>query len=334
MAYQLFIGLSHNPTKLVINDEKKESFTIKEFDSVVCGLSNKEELAKYLYDKGIIKFSTITLPLNLKHKYKEKMLKDEIIYDDELLRYYATTSKNKTKLEVTSNLTEFIEYIKSIALHETTSNYLLAPQQENNLSFEDCLLLDSILKGNNYSLDIRSLLNQYKHYINSMNQYPDEQLEIYNEINSVNQQIRRYFTDSYLNLRKMIIWEKRYQEILKRNLQNTSDEVKKIMFTSQLKQIEIEKDYRNGISDKRDSIDVLTYEEAEEEYYLNHYNYIEPLDIINPKMKELYEWGGVDAVRQYMDLDEIYAYGDEDAKAIGLLPLDNHNLPNSKGTKK
>lgn len=329
------------PLKLNSSDQNEKKYSIKQIDSITCNYKNEEEFIqdlKKIPENRI--FDNQDYSLILTSEYRGKIRNQQVIYNDKLLQYYASSTQNKQKLDITPKLQEFIDYIKILATNSTTSSYLLNPYNVTDISEYDQVSLDLALGkditkfGDNNTIvkpSLRTLLRHYNGLISSLN-LGEEQENIMEDIRRIEKQIQNYFTDSYKNLREAIIWEKIYRDVLEKSFENTTDEVKRIVLTSQINQVDSEINYRNGISDNHFKGDVLSYSDAEAIYLSKCDNDAKYQEITNPKMKELYEWGGIDAVREYMDIDEIYQNGLDDAIAIGLIPS-NYKEKNSKVKK-
>lgn len=315
------------PLKFKLNNKTKDEFTIKEIDSITCDFNSEEDLIDFLKndDDNYINESG-EKKLVLTHVYKDRMKQDELIFNDKMLGYYAEKTKNKKVLHETTELIDFIEYIKSLALNNITSNYILSPNKVEGLLFGDISELKNTLPTDIYDyskheivkLGLVSLLKQYK-VAKETCETIENSTESGEELDNINRKIMSFFTENYQNLRKTVLWEKKYKEILKRQILDEKDEIKKITLVSQLEQVDIQQNYRNKINDKRKSIHLISNEEAEIVYELREESQYWNYQIQNERMAELYNQGGLTAVMENMDIDEIYCNMD-DAHAIGIFP--------------
>lgn len=321
------------PLKFKSNNNLKDEFSIKEIDSLTCSFKNEEEFIKKLRNSGDRYISDSNEKhLLLTHVYHGYLKQDEIVYQDQLLKQYAINSRGKKELKMTSELNQFIEYIKSLALNDITSDYILDPTNIDNLSFEekrelkDTLPQDIYKRNNNYynseqqvvRFGLSNLLKQYK-IIKESYYTMEDTIELDEELAHINKQISSYFIENYQNLRKVIIWENKYKNILINKIDKETSEAKRIELLSQLEQIQIEQDYRNGINDRRNSIELISQEDAEIFIEQRENQKYKITEITNERMAELYNQGGLTAVMENMDIDEIYG-NMEDAHAIGLFP--------------
>lgn len=307
------------PLQFKIMGKVKDRFSIKEIDSLICGFRNEEEFIEQLR-----KFGNNYINDNREEKllltnyYNGRLYEKQIIFNDRFLQNYAINNRNCKQNTYTEQLGDFISYIKSIALNEVTSNYLLNPVKVESLSVDEKSKLKYIFSPDiDKKQGIITILSKYKNYMNEYEfQHKNnlDTIEIERELLYVDKEIKSYFVESYQNLRKMIEWECAYKDILEKKIKETSNEFERVALSSQLEQISIYKEYRNGISDRRDQITVLSVDDAKNIY--SHKKGIR--DIENEKLLELYSNGGIENVMENMSVDDIYS-NPNDAEIIGLI---------------
>lgn len=316
------------PLQFNSKNKLKKFFSIKEIDSLTCSYQSEAAFLADLKKYGFSYFQDDSKDhLFLTYENKSGYIKqEEILYNNKLLRYYAIASRNISTLAPTNQLYEFIEYIKTLALNTTTSPYLLSPGKIADLSSDEKASLKKSLpqdissKGHIIKLSLISYLKQYRD-LSLQYKDLDSTLEVDCELDFINKKIYSCFTESYQNLRQMMIWEKKYQEILKKKMQDSTDDAKKVVLKSQLDQVQTQQNYRNGVEDKRSSSKVLSLEEAQASIMISDNAYNQYTTIQNEFMMELFKKGGIEAVMENMSVDDIYN-NIEDAKRLGILPKD------------
>ena len=124
---------------------------------------------------------------------------------------------------------------------------------------------------------------------------------------------KKFYEKNYHNIREVVVWENEFRNILKKQLKDKNTQ-NKDEIESCLNYVNFQKDYRNDRMDK-----------DEWEYYEDEFLYgkVEPIkmqreQISNEKMLELYNEGGIEAVWEGMDADEIYR-SESDAANLGII---------------
>lgn len=313
-------GMQCLPLIFKVNGIKKDKFSIKEIDSLICGFKDEKEFIEKLksYGNNYINDNRVE-KLLLTSNHNGYLHEKRILFNDKFLQKCAINNRKDKKIGYTEEVKQFISYIKNIALNDVTSNYLLNPSKVDCLTLEEKSKLKNIFPQNvKKSGQIISLLKNYKNYMSNYNfQYKNNlsTTEIEQELIYNDKEIKNYFLDNYQNLRKIVEWEHMYKEILMKKMKQTSSKFEQISFMSQIEQVNIYQDYRNGISDKRKQVFLLSVDDAKAIY--------EPKkntrDIKNEKLRELYSAGGLENVMENMSIDEIYS-NLSDAEIIGLIP--------------
>ena len=335
------------PLRFYLSDKLKDSFKIEEIDSLLCGYKNESDFINELKKHNVSYLTSKeknNKHLTLAYKAKRETKEAPIIFDDLLLFEQATNlrsklnvaTKDKKILTDNSNrLLNYIEFIKSLAMNKTTHNFLLKPMSIPYLDNCTASKLNIDIFNDKYinktgsfgeetkvkvNIGLRTLLEEYvtykKLYDENM-RYGESVLSVERELNRINDKINLFFRSDYRNLRKMIEWEEKYKEVLISSLENNNiDSKQKNIIKLQIKKLNLEKEYRNG----RISFCETLYIDEEEEYYseisLNEQS--RPKRFQNQQIAELYKEGGIEAVMEGMDLDQILSYTD-DAIELGII---------------
>lgn len=322
------------------NKKTKTKFKIEELDTLTSTFKDEQsfliELLKY-GDKYIKE--TPKHPIIITHQAKEKIYRDEVIYNDKLIALSATElrrkKRNKQKDELvlltpTTKLTDFIEYIKILALDPISRPYLLDPDSLGNaITYSDKKALKKLVKDDVTKYDsvnkqakvvsrgIKSLLREYVEYCDVYDRQKvsgESSVEIGKDLEELNKEINLYFRKDYRNLRNMVAWENTYLRVLNERLEKNNSLENKVIVLPQIQRVNLEKNYRNDIIDK----------EYRDYYYENcrlnreYSTAPEKKEIKSEKMYELFQEGGYEAVMNGMDADEIYSHMD-DAETLGIV---------------
>lgn len=334
-----FFYPSVTPLKFFLSGKLKDHFKIEELDSLLCSYKNKHEFLSELKKHNLAYLSEQernSEELTLSYRQGKTTKERTIIYDDLLLYEQAIITRNrKTKQKATEEgdpqrLTRYIQFIKSLALNKTTRPFILYPEKIKYLDFDSREKLSPNIffdydTGNNIIPGVRTLLTRYivakENYEENYNRHlstlnEEKQLRIANE------QLNRFFQNSYQNLRKMIEWEIDYKEVLtncltKKELTNARKEIIKL----QLRRLDIAKKYRNQ-SDPLFNTNIYDIDEEEEYTAYSDLSSIEPV-FTNQEIADLYHIGGKQAVMENMDLDDIFRY-EGDAVKLGLIYQDKN----------
>lgn len=307
------------PLQFKIMGKVKDKFSIKEIDSLTCGFKNEDEFIEQLRKFGHHYINEDREEkLLLTNYYGGRLYEKQIIFDDRLLQSYAINNRDCKQNAYTEQLGEFISYIKSIATSDVTSDYLLNPTKVSSLSVDEKSRLKYIFSPDiDKKQGIITILSRYKNYMKEYEfQHKNnlDTIEIERELLYVDKEIKNYFVENYQNLRKMIEWECAYKDILEKKVKETPDTFFQIALSSQLEQIAIYREYRNGISDRRSQVAVLSVDDAKDIYSREK----GIRDIENEELLELYSNGGIENVMENMSIDDIYS-NPNDAEIIGLI---------------
>lgn len=337
------------PLKFILEGKEKNSFKIEEIDSLLCSFKNKEEFIEilkshnisYLYPEERTK-EDLVLAYNVKGETKE----DKIIFNDRLLFEQAINLRIRKKLakkgekvltEYSERLINYIRFIKSLALNKTTSDYILNPKSISHLTSEEKALLNfSFLNSFNIKVNQGSTKN-YKSYIKLglqtlLRKYAVDTkqrqeslekgisaLDIEKEIDNTNKNIILFFREDYRNLRRMIVWEENYKEVLLSclNKEELSDYDKEIIKV-QLSKIDLAKRVRNSDAVTEDEMFYLTLDEKYIYSDLLNTKQTNTKFFDDPRIAEFYADGGIENVMEQMDLDEILK-SEDDAIKLGII---------------
>lgn len=313
-----------DPLKFKVKNQLKQDFSIKEVDSLTCTYQDEKEFLSQLRKKGncYFKDESIDHLLLTYHNHSGKIKQVPVLYHNKLLRDYAITSRDKSKLDFTESISEFIEYIKEIAFHNTTAPYLLFPDKVRGITLEEKMLLKEPLpKDIPYQVDkvrigLTSYLKNYRR-LSLEDCELNSPLELDQELRFLNQKIYSGFLEDYQNLRSFMVWEENYQRVLKRQLQDEKDDATRMVLKSQLDQVQINRNYRNGEEDRRDEIEIISIDEARE--IISFQEESKYKHIISDDMRDLLNSGGIEEVMNSMSADDIYQNMNI-AKALGIIP--------------
>lgn len=317
-----------------------ESFRIEQLDFLTSLYKNEkdfiDELCKYqgYYIDDPQNNKPITIATLNKKNLKIKNV--PVIYNDKFINEITSEirskklNRNKEKgkviLDNTEHLIDFVEYVKTLALNEISRKYLVNPRTSlvDEIPIEDRYILkdfisgDKKLKNGMIKRGLRSILTEYvgyKSFYDKMVNNGYLTLELDANLKTINNDLLMHFRSSYLNIREVIVWEDNLKRILEKQMQDKScqnrDEIENC-----LNYINFQRSYRNDIIDKN-----------EFEYYQYEFLYdkIEPLilnrkrePIKNEKMLQLFNEGGIAAVWEGMDADEVYR-NESDAVRLGII---------------
>lgn len=332
-----------------IDDRKKvKSFRIEQLDFLTSlyqdEKSFKKELAKDEYQGHYIenKESNKPITITISNKKSFKIKEMPVIYNDKFIT--RITSEIRIKKEVrdkkkkdqhkkgksedivldnTSYLKDFVEYVKTLATNEISRKYLINPRKSlKELSLDDRYILNDAIKddtelNNGRTIrGLRSILNEYVGYSRIYEERKNagqSTLEIDENLKMIDNELAMHFRKNYHNIREVIVWENEFRNILKKQLKDKNTQ-NKDEIESCLNYVNFQKDFRNYRLDK-----------DEWEYYEDEFLYgkVEPIEIQrepvgNEKMLELYNEGGIEAVWEGMDADEIYR-SESDAANLGII---------------
>lgn len=323
-----------------------ESFRIEQLDFLTSLYKNEkdfiDELCKYqgYCMKNIRGNKPITITTLSKKNLKINDI--PVIYDDYFINKItseirikklkrAESKKNLDKkykesniiLDNTEHLNDFVEYVKSLALNETSRKYLINPRMslreipiDDRYILKDTLKDDKVLRNGTLKKGLRSILNEYVNYKSYYDKvkndgYLTSGLDA--NLRAINNGLLAHFSNDYHNIREVIIWEDRLRIILEKQLSD-AECLNKDNIKSLLNYVNLQKNYRNDKIDKREWLyyqDAFLFDKVEPIYARNRI-------IKDEKMLELFKLGGIAAVWEGMDADKIYR-NEEDAEQLGLI---------------
>lgn len=312
------------PLKFNCNGEIKDKFTLEEIYSLTALYEDEKSLIE-----DIKKHNTSYLGSEVKNNeltlvYKYKGLKEQpIIYCDLLLHQESMRLRMQKQNKIVPHsriISQFVNYIKRMAINETTRDFLLDLNKIEYLSYYEKEYLDiDNLTGDKYNHNKVGLKMLLQEYIINKRLYDDaidKKIStniIETELREINEELIKYFSTDYKHVVKMIIWENRYIEILKKQLKKDSiSNERKEIIKQQIIKLEMEKNFRNGLNECE-----IPYYFDEEESYKSNQNNITSSDFENETIQMFYNCGGIEEVMNFMDLDDIVSYED-DAKKLGL----------------
>lgn len=303
----------------------------KDEKSFIEELSKDEYQGHYIEDRESNK--PITITISNKKSFKIKNV--PVIYNDKFITEITSeirmkklkkNGKNKKSdiiLDSTEDLIDFVEYVKTLAMNEVSRKYLINPiKRLKEVSIEDRYVLNNVIRDdielNNGKVKrgLKSILSEYigyKTFYEERKNAGQSTLELDENLKAINDELLMYFKRDYHNIREVIVWENKFKMILENQLENKNcinrDEVENC-----LNYINFQKEYRNDRMDK-DEWDYYQYE------FFN--GKVEPIKmqrdpINNEKMLELFNEGGIAAVLEGMDADEIYK-SESDARSLGII---------------
>lgn len=312
------------PLKFNCNGKVKDRFTLEEIYSLTALYEDEKSLIE-----AIKKHNTSYLDSESKNKeltlvYRYNGLREQpIIYCDLLLHQESMRVRMQKQNKTISHskiFYQFVNYIKGMALNETTRDFLLDLNKIEYLSYHEKEYLDiDSLTGDKYNKNKVGLKTLLQEYIINKRLY-DEAIEkkistniIEKELREIDKELQKYFSTDYRHIVKMITWENRYIEVLKKQLKkdNISNERKEII-KHQIIRAKMEKNYRNGLKECKDS-----YFNSEERTYKPNQNNITSSGFENETIQMFFNYGGMEEVMNFMDLDDIVSY-ENDAKKLGL----------------
>ncbi|MDO5003546.1 MAG: hypothetical protein Q4E39_04905 [bacterium] len=328
----------------------KGGYRIDELDYFTSQKENEKSFYEALVQEGLIdKTRSMTKDITLFHtKSGGQISKDDIIYGDKMvaktaLNYVAQKIK-KAKYETndeimvddSAEVLEFIDYIKKLTLDKESSKYIIGPyphyydENDKLINLGGLISNDIYNKGKLCVEGLQSLLRKFVIYNNRCDeaeQNGEDVLETRMALNSINQKIDTAIRSRYLVFRNLIVWEQRYEKVLKKELENETNPKQQNVLSVLLDEIKFQRDYRNGkitkdildlfYSEKRDRLDYVPTKKE----YLN-----------NDEMEQLYMDGGIENVMINMDTDVLYST-ESNIKDIEILSKREQNESSFHGKK-
>lgn len=308
----------------------KSGYRIEELDYFTSQCKNENEFYNALVSNNYIDISkSKTKSIVISHiKQSGKIVNDDIIYDDELVTKTALDiiakklrkSKYKTSDKIMVNDSEevlqFIEYIKNLALDKESRKYLIGPYPHYFDENDKLIDLEEMISKDFYNSDklcvegLNSLLKKFVLYTNSYQESVmnnEDTIEAKSNLDRINKKIDKTIREKYLAFRNLIVWENRYEQVLKKEFEQEQNPKKKNIMAVLLEEVKLQRNYRNGkidkcvletfYSEKRDRMD---YESSDENVG----------SFKNEEMERLYREGGIENVMINMDTDILYGNQD------------------------
>ncbi len=325
-----------------------DKLKIEELDALTSRFSSQEDFYDALFqlgnyvdgsDKNII----------ITHSKNKVIFLDNPIYNDKFIyscaieliqrkkepgdisiRYDKTNYYPQTKpiilLRNSEAMLSFIDYIKELSLNPYAYKYFLNQSllddisESDKLYLGDCLYDDIYANGKLVKRGIKSLLRKYVELVHES----DNRSDIESEIDYIEREINLCIRGDYRVLRRLVEWEDRCLEILKKQQTRTISLVKKRKYAVLESDILIHKQYRNGEVSAyalrkyyNNRVDICEEEAMEDDlahqdYYENIFRYDES------ELSNLYSEGGIENVMNFMDVDEIYGNPNNYGSAVKL----------------
>lgn len=316
-----------------------EEFKIEELDMLTSSYEDEQEFLGVLlkYGDTYIKES----PKNnimITYQRGNILSSSPVIYNDYLIYLKANEIRRKKKetkekvlLEEDILLGDFISFIKRLARNKVSRRYLLSPDSlGDDVSYTDKKALKKLMKDDvkkflgevngeaQYKIlekGIRTLLTDYVE-IHELLEYNQEQdifaLKKDEKLEKVEKEIDFYFRRDYRNLRMMVAFENKYLEVLEKSIKKDSSIQNRMLISPLIEEVRLQKEVRNGVQDRR----------MLEEYYMFLDNPIAPQEpdyIESEEVRRLLEEGGLSAVMEHLDADQLYRQYLPDTERLGIV---------------
>lgn len=313
-------------------------FKIEELDSLTSFFQNEQDFLAELLDYGDTYIKTSPKNHIIITYHKENIISSSpVIYNDRLIYFKSSeirrkkkTTKEKVLLEKDVLLRDFIDFMKRLARNKVSRRYLLSPDTlGDDVSYSDKKALKKLVKDDvrkylgevngeaRYQMiekGIRSLLKDYARS-HELLEYQRKMglstLHVQQELEQVETEIELYFRRDYRNLRMMVAFENQYLEVLEKSIKHDDSSVNRVLLSPLITEVLLQKEVRNGVLDRR----------ALEEYYMSLENPIvpeEPDFIKYEEVRELLKEGGISAVMEQLDADQLYGIYLSDAERLGI----------------
>lgn len=309
-----------------------DKFKLEELDALTTQFKNKEDFVENLLKHGQNYISnTKYCNITMTHSRGNKIYQDDIIYGDlminEVAREIMLKKKNKEDNEIvlideSEKITEFIEYIKGLALNKTVRKYLIEPLSVTHLELNDMYVLDKLVDSDVVKDDVvikKGLKGLLKEYIFATDAYKgcleanEDTLEVEMDLEKINKKINKCIISDYRVFRNLIAWENRVATIFEKITETTKVEEKKVSYLKVLSEIKIQKKFRNNLV----SVDVLNTFYGDLDYMFEEVE-SNSASIENDELESTYEQGGIEEVMNNYDLDDIYGSSKNYESAIKL----------------
>lgn len=316
-----------------------EEFKIEELDMLTSSYEDEQEFLNNLlrYGDTYIKES----PKNnimITYQRGNILSSSPVIYNDRLIYLKANEIRKKKKetkekvlLEKDILLSDFLSFIKRLARNKVSRRYLLSPDSlGDNVSYTDKKALKKLMKD-----DVKKFLGeingeaQYKILEKGIKTLLMDYVEIYEllehnqkngvstlnlqeKLEKVEDEIALYFRKDYRNLRMMVAFENKYLEVLEKSIKKDSSISNRMLISPLLREVSLQKEVRNGIVERK----VL------EDYYMaldNPIPFKEPDFIDSEEVRTLLKEGGISAVMEHLDADQLYGTYLPDTEMLGIV---------------
>ncbi len=314
-------------------------FKIEELDMLTSRYEDEQAFLGDLlkYGETYIKESPKNNILIIYHK-DNILSSSPVIYNDRLI--YIKASEIRRKKELTKEkvllandilLRDFVDFVKRLARNEVSRRYLLSPDSlGDDVSSKDKKTLKKLVKSDikkfigeingeaRYKIlekGIKTLLIDYVGKYELLKYRKEKKLPMLNlqeELKELEKEINLYFRRDYRNLRMMIAFEDKYLEVLEKSRKKDSSIENRMIVSPLITEVRLQKEVRNGVLDRK----------ALEEYYISLENPImvkEPNFVEYEKIRELLREGGIPAVMEQLDADQLYGTYLSDTEKLGIV---------------
>lgn len=316
-----------------------ENFKIEELDMLTSLYEDEQEFLSDLlkYGETYIK-ETPTNSIIITYQRGNILSSSSVIYNDQLIYEKAKEIRRKKKetkervlLEKDMLLSDFIDFVKRLARNKISRRYLLSPDSlGDDVSYTDKKALKKLVKDDvrkflgevngeaQYKVlekGIKTLLTDYvrKYEIVEYNREKGiSTLNVEKELEEVEKEIDLYFRKDYRNLRGMVAFENKYLEVLEKSIKRDDRIANRIVISPLIEEVRLQKEVRNGEQDRR----VL------EGYYMSLDNPVilkEPEFIDSEVVRTLLKEGGIAAVMEHLDADQLYGKYLSDTERLGIV---------------
>lgn len=289
------------PLTFRLKGKLQEKFKLEELDALTSGYKTEEDFIVALsklegyeafFKKAPDKHLIIT------HQSKGRIIKNEVIFNNEMIRKYAyelirntaTSDRRAIRLSDSKELDELVKRVKAYTLNPVSTSEL------RNSKYCDYMLkqeLDSFLK-------LRT-----KNFIT-----PEEQDDLFDIERSINNNMHKYKT-----LRGFIVWEERYKKL---QLKQENKVQEKANLDVQYKMLDssIADDYKAQIEEEKriyaENRDLLESVITDDDIFIK-----------DEQLAQLFRDGGTQAILEQMDANDIYNKSTSDLEKVGILPKES-----------
>lgn len=260
-----------------------------------------------------------------------------VIYNDRMIYLKANEIRRKKKkkegkvlLEMDPLLDDFITFMKRLARRKTSRRYMLSPDSLDDVSYTDKKALKKLMKDDvrkflgevdgeaQYKVVEKGIKNLLMTYVKEIDllEYNQENgistLKVQEELEEVEEEIELYFRRDYRNLRTMVAFENKYLEVLEKSIKMDDSISNRIVVSPLIQEVRLQKKVRNGIEDRR----------TLEDYYISIDNPIAPKEpdfIDSEEVRLLLKEGGIAAVMEHLDADQLYRQYLSDTERLGIV---------------